>query len=179
MAQVNMPQIDALREIFGESAKDMKLNLGSIASSDFLDEEQIWGVSLASAYFLDNPKLIATLLADAKAGGASEALIEDAKAAAVLMAMNTVYYRFRHLVGKESYAHRPARLRMSYMARPKTSKATYELMSVAIAALAGCEACMKNHDASILQHGLSEDHVHDAVRIAAVLRGSVTALATV
>jgi lipoyl-dependent peroxiredoxin subunit D len=178
MAQVTMPQIDALRETFGDYAKDMKLNLGSIASSDFLDEEQIWGVSLASAYFLDNPKLIAALTADAKAGGASDAVIDDAKAAAVLMAMNTIYYRFRHLVGKESYSQRAARLRMSYMARPKTSKGTYELMSVAIAALAGCEACVKNHEASILSHGLSEDHVNDAVRIGAILCGSVTSLAT-
>ncbi len=177
MAQVNMPKIDALRDSFGEFAKDMRLNLGSIASSDFLDEEQIWGVSLAAAYFLDNGKLTEALAADAKAGGASEALIDDAKAAAVLMAMNTVYYRFRHLVGKDSYSERPARLRMSYMARPKTSKATYELMSVAIAALAGCEVCIKNHEASILQHGLSEDQVHDAVRIGAILRGAVAALA--
>ena len=41
MAQVTMPQIDALRETFGEPAKDMKLNLGNIAGSDFLDDLRI------------------------------------------------------------------------------------------------------------------------------------------
>ena len=105
-----------------------------------------------------------------------DAVFEDAQAAAVLMGMNTVYYRFRHLVGKDAYSQKAARLRMTYMARPKTNKATYELMSLAIAALAGCEMCIKNHEASILQHGLGEDHVHDAVRIAAILQGAAVAL---
>ena len=29
MAQVSMPQIDALRETFGEPARDLKINLGN------------------------------------------------------------------------------------------------------------------------------------------------------
>jgi alkyl hydroperoxide reductase subunit D len=176
MAQVTMPQIDALRETFGEPAKDMKLNLGGIGSSDYLDADQIWGVALASVYFINEPKLQAALIADAKAAGVADAVFEDAKAAAVLMGMNTIYYRFRHLVGKESYKTRPARLRMSWMAKPKTSKATFELMSMAIAVLEGCETCVQTHEASILQHGLSEEHVHDVVRIAAILQGSAVAL---
>ena len=80
----------------------------------------------------------------------------SAVAEAVLMGMNTVYYRFRHLVGKESYGKKPARLRMMWMSKPKTSKATFELMSLAIAALAGCEVCIKAHEHSILAAGLSE-----------------------
>ena len=176
MAQVTMPQIDALRETFAEPAKDMKLNLGNIGSSDYLDADQIWGVALASAYHIGDAKLLAALVADAKAAGVSEAVWEDAKAAAVLMGMNTIYYRFRHLVGKESYAKKPARLRMTWMAKPKTSKANFELMSMAVAVLAGCEMCIKTHEAGIVKEGLTEDHVHDAVRIAAILQGSVAAL---
>ena len=49
-------------------------------------------------------------------------------------------------------------------------------LRLAIAALAGCETCIKAHEASVQQHGLGEDHVHDAVRIAAVLSGAATAL---
>jgi alkyl hydroperoxide reductase subunit D len=67
---------------------------------------------------------------------------------------------------------------MQWMSKPKTSKATFELMSMAIASLEGCEMCIKTHEASILQHGLSEEHVHDAVRIAAILNGSAVALRT-
>ncbi len=116
------------------------------------------------------------LLADARAAGVAPEVFEDAQAAAALMGMNTVYYRFRHLSGKEVYSKKPARLRMQWMAKPKTSKANFELFSLAIAALAGCETCIKAHEGSILHQGLTEDHVHDTVRIAAVLQGAAVAL---
>jgi alkyl hydroperoxide reductase subunit D len=38
--------------------------------------------------------------------------------------------------------------------------------------------CIKAHEASVLQHGLSEDHVMEAVRIAAVINGAAVALRT-
>ncbi len=176
MATIAMPSLDALREKFPEPAKDTKLNLGGLASSEILDAEQIWGVTLASAYYLADAKLSGALLADAKAAGVSEAVLEDAQAAATLMGMNTVYFRFRHMVHKESYSQKPARLRMQWMARPKTSKALFELMSIAIAALAGCEKCITSHEASVQQHGLGEEHIHEAVRIASILYGAKVAI---
>src|SRR5215207_3538126 len=97
MAQVSMPHLDALREQFPEPAKDTKLNVSSIASSEYLEAEQLWGIALASAYYLREPRLRDALVADAKAAGVSDAVFEDAQAAATLMGMNTVYYRFRHL----------------------------------------------------------------------------------
>ncbi len=175
MAIVAMPNIDLLRDKFPEPAKDTKLNLGGLASSEVFDAEQMWGVALASAYYLGDQSLSTALLADAKAAGVGDALLEDAQAAATLMGMNTVYFRFRHLVHKEVYTQKPARLRMQWMARPKTSKALFELMSLAIAALAGCEACIKAHEASVQQHGLGEEHVHEAVRVASILYGAMVA----
>ncbi len=176
MALVAMPQLDVLRETLPEPCKDTRLNLGVIASSEFLDAEQLWGVALASAFYLREPRLRAALVADAQAAGAGEAVLEDAQAAASLMGMNTVFYRFRHLVGKESYK-KPAGLRMQWMARPHTNKVTFELCSLAIAALAGCEMCIQAHEGSVLQQGLTEDHVHEAVRIASVLSAGAVALA--
>src|SRR5262245_42620081 len=128
MATVNMPQVDALRETLPETARDTKLNLGGIAHSDFLEADQLWGTALATVYCLQAPQLRAALLQDARVAGVSADLIDDAQAAATLMAMNTVYYRFRHMVGKESYSQKPARLRMQWMVKPKTNKANFELM---------------------------------------------------
>jgi alkyl hydroperoxide reductase subunit D len=122
------------------------------------------------------PRLRDALVSDARFAGVTDAVIEDAQAAAALMGMNTIFYRFRHMVGKESYGKRPARLRMQWMSKPRTNKGTFELMSLAIAALAGCEACVKAHENSVLQHGLTEEHVHDAVRVAAILQGAAVAL---
>jgi lipoyl-dependent peroxiredoxin subunit D len=176
MATIAMPSVDALRSTFPEPAKDLKLNLGGIASSEVLDADQMWALALGCVYYLRDEALKTAIVADAKAGGASDAVIEDAQAAATLMGMNTIYFRFRHLVHKEVYAQKPARLRMQWMAKPKTNKALFELVSLAIAALAGCEVCIQSHEASVRQHGLTEDHVHEAVRIAAILQGAAVAL---
>lgn len=174
---VAMQNLDAVREALPEPAKDLRLNLQSVLTSERLEPEQVWGVALASACFVREPRLREAILADARAAGVPDAVIDDARAAAALMGMNTVYYRFRHLVGKESYQHRPARLRMTRMARPASSKVNFELFSLACAALAGCEACVKAHEGILLQQGLTEEHAHDAVRIAAVIHGVAVALA--
>jgi alkyl hydroperoxide reductase subunit D len=99
-----------------------------------------------------------------------------ASAAAALMAMNNVYYRFRHMVGKPAYAQKPARLRMNRLAKPLTSRADLELFSLAVSAINGCEVCVQAHERAVLEAGLSEDHVHDAVRIAATVHAAAVAL---
>ena len=45
-----------------------------------------------------------------------------------------------------------------------------------MSALNGCEACIQAHERAVLEGGLTEDHVHDAVRIAAVVNAVVVAL---
>lgn len=171
-----MSQIDALRDKLPEAAKDLRLNIQAVLRPENLTSDQVWGIALSSAYFINNPELRDAVLADAQAAGIGEAVIDDAKASASIMGMNTVYYRFRHLVEKESYTTMPARLRMLRMGQPKTDKATFELMSMACAALAGCGMCIQAHEATLVQHGVSEAAVHDSVRIAAVLQGTAVAL---
>jgi alkyl hydroperoxide reductase subunit D len=172
---IESPALDALRETLPEEFKDTKLNLTSVLAGENLGDAPAWGVALASACFLRAARLTTALESDIVAGlgDAAAAIISDAKAAAGLMAMNTVYYRFRHMIGhatgKESYAARSPRLRMQRMAKPATSAGTLELMSLACAALAGCEFCLGNHEAKLIAEGTSEDACHDAVRIAAVI----------
>jgi alkyl hydroperoxide reductase subunit D len=105
-----------------------------------------------------------------------DAVIEDARAAAALMAMNNVYYRFRHIVGKSVYSEKPARLRMNRLVQVLASKADFELACLAVSAINGCEACVRAHEATVLHAGLTEDHVHDAVRIAATIQAAAVAL---
>jgi len=103
--------------------------------------------------------------------------IADAKASAALMAMNTVYYRSKHMIGKDAYNQRQAQLRMTRMGKPATDRSRFELASFACAALAGCEACLKSHEQGLVKEGVSEDQIHDALRIAAVVKGFETATA--
>jgi len=170
-----MQNLDRLRQAIPEMAKDIRLNLQTVLSGGALTAEQRWGVALASAAASRNAELRDAVLADAR-NEVSPETVEDALAAAALMAMNNVYYRFRHLVGKETYAQKPARLRMNRMAQPATSKVNFELYSLAVSAINGCETCIQAHERVVVEGGLTEDHVHDAVRIAAVIQAAATAL---
>lgn len=170
-----MEAIERLRDAIPPSAKDIQLNLASVLQGGALTDEQRWGVALACAITVRNPSLREAVLTDA-AKTIGDAVLEDARAAAALMAMNNVYYRFRHLVGKESYSSRPARLRMARIAQPKTDKVSFELMCLAVSAINGCEACIRSHEHVVIEGGLTEDHVHDAIRIAATIRAAAIAL---
>jgi len=173
------PALDAVRDSLSDDFKDTRLNLSSVLGSENLQPAQALGIALAAAAFVKCPPLAGALEADIRsgAGAAAGPIVSDAVAAAGLMAMNTVYYRFRHMIGKPSYEARPARLRMSRMAQPATSKLDFELMSLGCAALAGCEICLRTHEASLLHLGASEDACHDAVRIAAVVNAAACGLA--
>lgn len=171
-----MNATESLRARIPEFARDLKLNLQSVLQSGApLTAEQRWGVAVASAAAARNRELFDALVADAQAE-VGPAVIDDALAAAALMGMNNVYYRFRHLIGKESYEQKPARLRMQRIAKPATNKADFELFCIAVSAINACELCIRSHEAIVLQGGLTEDHVHEAVRIAAVVNGTAVAL---
>jgi alkyl hydroperoxide reductase subunit D len=170
-----MTNIETLRNRLPEAAKDIKLNVQSVFQTTTLTPTQIWGVAVASAIATRNPEVRNTVLVDAQAQLSHES-IQDAKAAAALMAMNNVYYRFRHLIGKESYSTKPARLRMNWIGKPLASKVDFELYCLAVSAINGCEMCMRSHEDVVVKGGLSEDQVHDAVRVAATIQALAVAL---
>ncbi|HYE73575.1 MAG TPA: carboxymuconolactone decarboxylase family protein [Blastocatellia bacterium] len=171
-----MSAIETLRSQLPEAAKDIKLNLQSIFQSSSLTASQMWGTAVASAIASRNEELARAILTDAQASGIDANVIEDAKAAAVLMGMNNVYYRFRHMIGKEGYSTKPARLRMNWIAKPLGSKADFELFCLAVSAINGCEMCVRSHEQVVIQGGLTEDQVHDAIRIAATINAAAVAL---
>jgi alkyl hydroperoxide reductase subunit D len=170
-----MERIEAIRELIPEPARDIRLNLQSVFQPGMLSAAQRWGVAIASAVAARNPELRDAVMADA-AGEVEAAVIDDALAAAALMAMNNVYYRFRHFMAGASYGSKPARLRMNRIARPATGKADFELFCLAVSAINGCEACVRSHEKAVLEGGLSDEHVHEAVRVAATIHAAAVAL---
>ncbi len=170
-----MSEIEKVRTAIPESAKDARLNLQAVLQSGTLSAAQRWGVAVATAVAARNPRLRDAVVADARRE-VGPAVIEDACAAAAIMAMNNVYYRFRHMVGKPAYSEKPARLRMNRLARPATSKVDFELFSLAVSAVAGCEACIQAHEKVVVEGGLTDDQVHEAVRIAASINAAAVAL---
>ncbi len=158
-------------------ARDLKLNLQAVLGDSPLEPAQRLGTALAAAAAARNPDLLRELRAQALEA-AGEATVEDALAAAALMGMTNIVYRFRHLVGKESYAQLPVRLRMNRIARTAGPKLDFELFCLAVSAVNGCEACVRAHEAVLVEGGLSEAQVFEAVRIAATVHGLAVAFQT-
>ena len=170
-----MSAIEQLASEICDPARDIKLNLQSVLAPGSLTPEQRWGVAIACAVVSRNPRLQVAVIADAR-NEVAQPVVEDAIAAAAIMGMNNVYYRFRHLIGKPSYSDRPARLRMNRLVKPAGSKVDFELFALAASAVGGCESCMRSHEHVVLEGGLTEEQVHDAVRIAATIHAAAIAL---
>lgn len=171
-----MENVNALLDQLPEEASDLKVNAGRVLGGESLNPVQTWGAALASAYFIRCAPLTAAVLADAQAAGLDAAHQSDARGAAAIMGMNTVYFRFRHLMHADAYSQKAFNLRMTRMKQVATDQTHFELYSIGPAALAGCELCLKAHEAAVKKGGLNEDNVHDVVRIAAVLHGIAVAL---
>lgn len=167
--------IDALRDALPDYAKDQKLNLSSLASDTVLTPQQRFGTLLASALAARNPTVIAHVAAEAAQHLSPEAQ-EAAKAAASIMAMNNIYYRFVHLVGASDYKTLPAKLRMNAMAKPGVEKADFELWSLAVSAVNGCGMCLEAHEHELRKAGLGAEQIQAAVRIAAIVHAIAATL---
>jgi len=173
-----MTTLDALRDSLPDYARDLKLNLGSVltpAGAPGLTEKQIWGVALASALAARNTALARDIEQLAQAH-LDPAYVKAARAAAAIMGMNNVYYRFLHLVEDPEYRQMPARLRMNVLASPGIDKADFELLSLAVSAINGCGTCVASHERQLRQHGLGREAVQSAVRIAATVHAVASVL---
>lgn len=168
--------IEALKNALPDYARDLKLNLSSVAGEQSLSEQQRWGALLAAALAARNPAVIAAIEAEARQRLAPEA-VTAAKTAAAIMAMNNIYYRFTHLVGDGDYRTMPARLRMNAMANPGVDKVDFELWSLTVSAINGCGMCIDSHERALRQHGVAKEAIQAAVRIGAVVHAVAATLA--
>jgi len=167
--------IDALRAALPDYAKDLKLNIESLAAEPALTDRQRAGTFVASAFATRQPALYQAAV-DSFGAALAPAELAAAKSAAAIMGMNNVYYRFIHLVGGPDYKTMPAKLRMNVMAKPGVDKLDFELWSMAVSAINGCGMCMESHEKTLRQHGATAEQVQAAVRIAAVMNAVAAVL---
>jgi alkyl hydroperoxide reductase subunit D len=166
--------LESLKTALPESAKDLKLNLGSLATEPALTVQQRAGTFVAAALASRSDAVTRAIVAEFGPQLSAGAL-EAAKAAAAIMAMNNIYYRFTHLVGGD-YPKMPAKLRMNVIARPGVEKADFELWSLAVSAVNSCGMCMEAHERVMREAGLLAEQVQAAVRIASVVHAVAVTL---
>jgi alkyl hydroperoxide reductase subunit D len=165
--------LDAIRDQIPDYARDLKLNLGSVLTTQGapgLSERQIAAVALSTAIAARNPTLTHAIETWASAH-LDDAHRNAARAAAAIMGMNNVYYRFLHLVEDAEYQTMPARLRMNVIGNPGIDKLDFELLSLAVSAVNGCGLCITSHEKKLREGGISREQIQSAVRIASVIHG--------
>ncbi len=173
-----MNTLDTIRDQIPDYAKDLSLNLSSVLmpqGAPGLSQSQIYGTALASAIASRNPEF-AGRLEDALREELDPQIIKGARAAAAIMAMNNIYYRFVHLAEDEDYARMPARLRMNVIRDPGVDKTDFELFSLAVSAVNGCGLCISSHAKALKAEGVSAEGIQSAVRIAAVIHSIASVL---
>jgi len=155
----------------GESRylRDLKLNLSSTLTSEHLSNKECGLIALSTAINNNNLPLVKYFTSYAIENGAADADVAEATGCASLLAANNIFYRFRHFTQKEKYTQIPARIRMQLMMKPVTGKEFFELMSLAISAVNGCEMCVNAHEDSLIKLGTTEERIFDAVRIASLV----------
>lgn len=149
--------------------RDLKLNFNSTLTSEHLTAKEIGLLGLSVAVNEKNIPLINFFKEFSADSEASTEEISEAVACASLLASNNVFYRFRHFTKKEKYTQIPARIRMQIMMKPVTGKEFFELMSLVISAVNGCEMCVNSHEDSLIKLGTTEERIFDAVRIASII----------
>ncbi len=163
--------IENIRDALPDYARDLKLNLGSVLTTNGapgLNEKQIWSIALATAIASRNTSIARIVEAESRAH-LTDKDIEGARAAAAIMGMNNIYYRFLHLVEDGEYQTMPARLRMNVIANHGIDKLDFELISLAVSAVNGCGLCITSHEKKLRQHDVSRESIQSAVRIAATI----------
>ena len=161
--------LDLLEDGKSRYVADLKLNFKNSFESDHLSNKEIGLLGVALAVNASNRVLKQFFTANATAEGATEGEIAEAVACASLLSANNVLYRFRHFVNKDKYNEIPARIKMNIMARPVGGKEFFELMSLAVSAVNGCEMCVKSHENSLIELGSKEERIFESIRLAGVI----------
>ncbi|WP_266364273.1 carboxymuconolactone decarboxylase family protein [Tellurirhabdus rosea] len=171
--EASYPALESLGD--ARYLRDLKINLGNVLNNNQnLSKKESLLLALSIAVNEKQQPLVDSLTTLAKAEGATDAEIAEILACTSLLSTNNVFYRFRHFVEKDYYNQTQPGIRMSIMMNPVLGKEFFELVSLAVSAVNGCELCVKSHEDSVLKHGASEARVFEAIRLAAVVKGFIT-----
>ena len=165
--------LDDLRQLLPAYAKDLSLNLSSLANETLLTDQQKWGCFVSAAYAVGQADMVKA----ADALPLTDEAMSGAKAAAAIMGMNNIYYRSLHLMQNTEYRTLPARLRMNIIGNPGVDKNDFELWCTAVSAVNGCGMCLDSHEEELRKRGVPTVHVQAALRIAAVVNAVSRVLA--
>src|SRR5689334_7520608 len=158
--------------------KDLKINVSNVLNNtQYLNKKEALLLAYAVAVNEKFDLLKDSFRTQAQEAGANEAELAEIVSCTSLMNANNVFYRFRHFMNKDFYTNTPAGIKMSIMMNPVLGKEYFELVSLVISSINGCEMCITSHEQSILQHGGSESRILEGVKLGAIIKSLITVLA--
>jgi len=163
--------LETLKDQLPDYARDLKLNLSSVLTpqgAPGLTERQIAAIAVATSIAARNVEF-SRAVQEWATPQLDDAGLNASRAAAAIMGMNNIYYRFLHLVEDKEYQTLPARLRMNIIGNPGIDKLDFELLSLAVSAVNGCGLCITAHERKLREGGVSREAIQSAVRIASVI----------
>jgi alkyl hydroperoxide reductase subunit D len=164
-------------EALPDYAKDLRLNMGSLLNDQSLGDQRKYGLLLTCAHGSGYKPIVEAAEAECE-GKLSPEAANAARAAAAIMAMNNVYYRFVHLASNPEYGTLPAKLRMNVIGSPGIEKADFELFCLAVSAMNGCGMCIDSHEKVLKGHGVGADVIQAGARTGAIVKAVATVHAT-
>ncbi|MEI6947429.1 carboxymuconolactone decarboxylase family protein [Paraflavisolibacter sp. H34] len=150
--------------------RDLKINVGNVLGAASLTRKEAYLLALAVAANEKNTVLQEAFGQFAEKEGATDKEVAEVLSCMSLLNANNVYYRFRHFMHDEFYDNAQAGIRMSIMANPILGKEFFELVSLVVSALNGCELCVTSHEKTLVGQGTAKQRILDAVRLGAVIR---------
>ena len=158
--------------------KDLKINVSNVLNNtQYLNKKEALLLAYAVAVNEKFDLLKDTFYKQAQEAGATDAELAEIVSCTSLMNANNIFYRFRHYVKKDFYTNTPAGIKMSIMMNPVLGKEFFELVSLVVSSINGCEMCITSHEQSILQHGGSESRILEGVKLGAIIKSLITVLA--
>ncbi|WP_304232101.1 carboxymuconolactone decarboxylase family protein [Jiulongibacter sediminis] len=180
---VNLPEtlesvwLDRHNEADTRFIKDLKINVTNVLKAETLTQKEAVLLALSVAINEKSEVLASSLTELAKSLEATDDELNEVAGCVSLMNANNIFYRFRHFMsGNENYQNMPAGIRMSIMMKPVLGKEFFELMSLALSAVNGCEQCVTSHEASVKSHGGTEARIFDSIRLVAVIKSLIVVL---
>jgi lipoyl-dependent peroxiredoxin subunit D len=150
--------------------RDLKINVTNALSAETLTKKEAFLLAYSVAVNEKNEALQKAFSQSAAQEGATDKELAEVVSCTSLLNANNVYYRFRHFMHEEFYNTAQAGIRMSIMASPVLGKEFFELVSLVVSALNGCELCVTSHEKTLAGQGTPKQRIHDAVRLGAVIK---------
>ena len=175
-----IPSATAQQLLVAESKyiKDLKINVSNVLNNtQYLNKKEALLLAYAVAVNEKFDLLKDSFRAQAQEAGANEAELAEIVSCTSLMNANNIFYRFRHFMNKDFYTNTPAGIKMSIMMNPVLGKEFFEVVSLVVSSINGCEMCITSHEESILQHGGSESRILEGVKLGAIIKSLITVLA--